>query len=93
MTHERFYVLVGVGVLLAGLALFTVSSISRNQSDAKLDGQLCLLYELRAHRNNTYAADRDAALRAGVPFNVPAPPPTEVSPRQLEEACGRFFNR
>lgn len=88
--QARFYVLLGVGILLAGLALFTYASSEDDSNKAELDGQLCLLEELQKHRVNDYDAHRDEAAAEGRPFNVPEDEP--VFDSRLNGACERFIS-
>ncbi len=85
--NERLYVVLGVVCVLAALTLLTASRLFSQDDDA----EKCLLHELIEHRQNNYAADRDAAVAQGRPFNLPAPAPNLVGTRELAAACERFL--
>lgn len=87
--RERFYVAIGVVLLIFGLGLFILADGQSDENKAKLDGQLCLLHELQSHRVNSYDADRDQAAAEKRPFNVPLDPPIVDS--RLADACERFI--
>lgn len=87
MSKDRFILLLGIILFTGGLVAFTIS----NQGNDLVEEDLarCLLSEISAHRENSYDADRDAAVADGRQFNVPRPPPQSL-PGELASACDRF---
>lgn len=84
---ERFYVIVGVVLLLAGLTAFTFSNLSKQENNDL--AELCILEELEAHRVNTYNADKEAAAAQKRPFNPPQGMPDFRD--SLKGSCARFY--
>lgn len=85
MSTERFVILIAVLVAMLSMTLFVAAQLFEQNDDF----EMCLLYELEAHRENSYDADRDSATAHQQPFNVPAPPPDGLDPR-MKQACDRI---
>lgn len=84
MKDERFYVVLGVAVVLVALTLFTASAVFKQDDTV----ELCLLYELNEHRLNSYDADRDSASAHRHPFDAPRPPANDLSDTvTLKRSC------
>lgn len=90
---DKFFVKIGVAVMLVALTLFTFANVIRRESDitdVNREGITCVLEQLNEHRQNSYAADRDQATSVGRPFNVPAPAPRQL-PLELAKSCEKFL--